>query len=276
MADADAAAESAPTADPPEQLSDVVADAPVRVRVRADTLRPLLGAVGALVEECRLTFGADGVRAAAMDPATVAAVEVELDAAATESYTADGTTVGVDVDRLDDVLAMADRDAVVTLALDPESFRLHVVAGELAYTLGLFDPESVRGPGDVEALGFEHTAALTLPGETVGRFVTAAGMVADHLTLAVDPDEGRFVASADGDTDDVRFVVPREDTAEFDAGEARSLFSLSYLECVERAVPSGTDVRVTLGEEAPLGVAYEVADGGGRVEAFVAPRLQAV
>ncbi|MFC7135745.1 hypothetical protein ACFQRB_02325 [Halobaculum litoreum] len=258
-----------------ESLHDT-ADAPVRVRVRPDALRPLLSAVGALVDECRLAFAADGLRAAAMDPATVAAVEVELDADATESYTADGTVVGVDVDRLEEVLAMADGDEVATLALDPEAYRLHVHVGEVEYALGLFDPESVRGPGDADALGFEHTAALTLPGETVGRFVRAAGMVADHLTLAVDPSEEAFVAAADGDTDDVRFVVPREDTTAFEAGEARSLFSLSYLECVERPVPSGTDVRVTLGEEAPLGVAYDVADGGGHVEAFVAPRLQAV
>ena len=276
MADDAPATESAQSVEPAASLPDAVADAPVRVVVRAATLRPLLSAVGALVDECRLTFGTDGIRAAAMDPATVAAVEVALAASAIESYAADGSTVGVDVERLVDVLSMADRDALVTLALDPESLRLHVVAGELTYALGLFDPESVRGPGDVDALGFEHTAALTLPGETVGRFVTAAGMVADHLALAVDPAEERFVASADGDTDDVRFVVPAEEATAFEAGPADSLFSLSYLECIERAVPSGTDVRVTLGEEAPLGVEYEVADGGGRVEAFVAPRLQAV
>lgn len=271
-------ADDGPTTEfsPSDDTSGSHDDAPVRIRVRADTLRPLLSAIGSLVDECRVTFDPDGIRAAAMDPATVAAVEVELSAAATTAYEADGTTVGVDVTRVREVLGMAAADDPVTLAVDPDGRRLHVVAGELEYTMGVFDPESVRGPPDIEELGFEHTAALTLPGETVGRFVTAAGMVADHLTLGVDPGEGAFVASADGDTDDVRFVVPAERAAAFEGGEAESLFSLSYLECIERAVPSEADVRVTLGREAPLGVEYEVADGGGRVEAFVAPRLQAV
>jgi len=259
-----------------EVTSDVTAESPVKLRARTRTLDSLLAAVGSLVDECRLTFDPDGLRVAAMDPATVAAVEVELAASATAAYDADGTTVGVDVGRLREVLGMVDGDEPVTLALDPETFRLHVVADGLAYAMGLFDPESVRAPPEIQELGFEHTAALTLSGETVGRFVTAAGMVADHLTLAVDPGEEAFVVSADGDTDDVRFVVSAAEATAFETGDAESLFSLSYLECIERAVPTGTDVRVTLGQEAPLGVEYEVADGGGRVAAFVAPRLQTV
>lgn len=246
-----------------------------RLRVRASALRPVLAAVGALVDECRLTFGPDGLRAAAMDPSTVAAVDARLDADAAAAYEADGTVVGVDVDRLGRVLAMADGDDVVTLALDADSDRLHVVAADLSYATGLLDPASVRGTPGAADLAFEHTASLTLPGETIGRFVTAAGMVADHVGLRVDPDARTFVAAAAGDTDDVRFVVPADEATAFEAGAAGSLYSLSYLEGIERAVPAGAAVRLALGERAPLGVEYDVADGRGRVEAFVAPRLQA-
>ncbi|QZP36371.1 DNA polymerase sliding clamp [Halobaculum magnesiiphilum] len=258
------------------QTPDFDGEVPVSVRVRADTLKPLLSAVGALVDECRLTFGRDGIRAAAMDPATVAAVDAELDAAAAASYEADGTVVGVDVTRLEDILSMAAGDDPVTLALDPESFRLHVVADGLEYAMGLFDPDSVRGPPDVDDLGFEHTASLTVPVDMVGRFVTAAGMVADHLALSVDPDAETFVAAADGDTDDVQFTVTAEEAVAFSPGDAGSLLSLSYLIDIERAIPAGTDVRLTLGRKAPLGVAYDISGGDGRVEAFVAPRLKAV
>lgn len=260
--------------EPTASTSAVPDGSPVRVRVRADTLRPVLSAVRAVVDECRLSFDPDGIRVAAMDPATVAAVDAELDAGAVESYRADGTVVGVDVDRLDEILSMADADDPVTLALDPDRYRLHVVAGDLEYAMGLVDPENVRKSPEMADLAFEHTAALTLPVGTVGRFVTAAGMVSDHLALLVNPDEETFVAVADGDTDDVRFVVTAAEASAFSAGDAGSLFSLSYLEQLSGAVPSGTDVRLTLGEKAPLGVEYDVADGGGRVEAFVAPRLQ--
>lgn len=211
-----------------------------------------------------------------MDPATVAAVDVKLDASAFESYAADGSVVGVDVNRLDEVLRTAGTGGTVALALDPETWRLHVGTDDLEYAMGLYDPESVREPPEMAELGFEHAAGVALPGETLDRVVTAAGMVADHLTLGVDPDAGAFTAEAAGDTDDVRFVVTAEEAAEFSPGAADSLFSLSYLECVERAVPSGTNVRFRLGEDAPLGVEYDIAEGGGRVEAFVAPRLRTV
>ena len=251
-------------------------DPPVAARVDAGTLRPALAAVGSLVDECRLAFGSDGLRAAAMDPATVAAVEVELDAGTFERYAGDGTVVGVDVRRLDQVVGMVGSAEAVGLTLDRESWRLRIEAGELEYVLGLYDPESVREPPEIGELAFEHTAGLALPGETLDRFVSAAGMVADHLSLGVDPDAGAFTAVAEGDTDEVRFAVNAEEAAAFSSGPAESLFSLSYLECVERAVPSGTEVRLRLGEDAPLGVEYGIADGGGRVEAFVSPRLQTV
>lgn len=263
-------------ANPPGRGADVEGEPSVRARAPAGTLRPALTAVGALVDECRLRFDSGGLRAVAMDPATVAAVEVELDTGTFDDYAADGTAVGVDVTRLDEVLRMADADETVALALDPESWRLHVAADEWEYAMGLYDPESVREPPDTGELGFEHTADVVLPGETLDRVVTAAGMVADHLALGVDPEAGAFTAEADGDTDDVRFVVSESEATEFSAGRADSLFSLSYLECVERAVPSGTEVRFRLGEDAPLGVEYGIAGGGGRVEMFVSPRLQTV
>ena len=239
----------------------------------AGTLQTVLDALSVLVDECVLRADADGLSAAAMDPATVGMVELDLGAEAFEAYDAAETAMGVDLGRLRDVVGMGERDQPVRLALDAETRTLHVRVGELSYTLALIDPDAIRSPPDGVDFEDQFTATVAAEGAAFTRAVKAADMVSDHLELGVDEDAGHLYARADGDTDTVSVELPEEDCAAFDPGAARSLFSLQYLSSVERAVPADRRVRLRLGEEAPIEVEFDVAGGDGRVRYVVSPRL---
>lgn len=275
--------------------------------VEAGPLQAAIDAVAALVDECVVEAGPDGLAVAAQDPATVALVSLSLPASAFESYEASGTDLGVDLGRLGDVVGMADGEEPVRLALDAATRTLDVRVGELAYTLGLIDPETIRSPPDLSDLSERYDADVTLDGHEVVHFVRATDMVADHLELAVDGDA--FVASAEGDTDAVRVEHPAEECEAFDAAAdaaaaagadsdaavgadadgdaaadtaadgdaadavaASSLFSVSYLDAVAGAVPRDAPVRIQFGDGEPVEFTFE--GDGGSVRYVVAPRIR--
>ncbi|MXR20525.1 DNA polymerase sliding clamp [Halobacterium bonnevillei] len=251
------------------------ADAAFTAIASAPILETILDDVAVLVDECVLRVDTDGVSVDAMDPATVAMVSLSVDAEAFEAYDAPDEVLrlGIDIERLGDVVGMADADQAVRLAVDLERRTLHVRVGELAYTLALIDPDAVRSPPDRVDLADQFEATVGLPGREFSRAVAAADMVSDHLEAGVSESEERFYVRADGDADTVAVDVPAEDCTAFDSGPARSLFSLQYLSAVERAVPADDPVRLRLGEEAPVEVEFDVADGDGSVRYVVSPRL---
>lgn len=260
---------------PATNLAQPPTDAPFTATASAGVLETVLDDVAVLVDECVLRVDSDGLSVDAMDPATVAMVSLSVDADAFEAYSApdDALHLGVSLDRLRDVVGMADAGEPVRLAFDAERRTLHVRVGELAYTLALVDPDAVRSPPDRVDLAEQFSASVRLPGSEVSRAVAAAEMVADHLEVGVDESDERLYVRADGDTDTVAVDFPAEDCADFAGGPARSLFSLQYLSSVERALPADGPVRLRLGEEAPVEVEFPVADGAGSVTYVVSPRL---
>lgn len=241
--------------------------------VSADTLGTTLDALSVLVDECVVRVGDDGIAVDAMDPATVGMVSLTLDAEAFEAYDAAEADLrlGVALDRLSDVVGIADSGQAVRLAFDGETRMLHVHVGELAYTLALIDPDAIRSPPDRIDLADQYTASVTLSGSGFGRAVDAAEMVADYLALGVEDDA--LYVRAEGDTDTVEVEFPAADCEAFDPGPAHSLFSLDYLSSVNRAVPTARPVRLRFGEEAPVEAAFDIAEGDGTVTFVVSPRM---
>jgi proliferating cell nuclear antigen len=243
-----------------------------RAIVRADRLQATLDSVGVLVEECKIHLDENGVEIRAVDPANVGMVDLTLDAAAFESYEADGGLIGVNLTRLSDIAGMADSDQLVRLELDEQTRKLQISIDGLEYTLALIDPESIREEPDLPDL--DLPATIVIEGRDIDRAVTAADMVSDHIELGVDETAGQFYVSAEGDTDDVHLELDADDLIDLMAGPAASLFSLDYLKDMNRAIPKDAEVTIELGEEFPVKLHFDIAEGGGAATYMLAPRIQ--
>ena len=240
--------------------------------VRAETLRMVLDSVGALVDECKIRLEDDGITIRAVDPANVGMVDVTLSANAFESYEADGGLIGVNLTRLDDIAGMANAGDVILLELDEETRKLHIKIDGLEYTLALIDPDSIRQEPDIPDL--DLAASVVVEGKDVNRAVRAADMVSDHIALGVDEEAEAFYVSAEGDTDDVHLQLDRDDLIDLTVGPARSLFSLEYLKDMNKAIPADAEVMIDVGEEFPVKIGFEIAEGQGDVTYMLAPRIQ--
>ncbi|WP_338726761.1 DNA polymerase sliding clamp [Haladaptatus sp. DJG-WS-42] len=240
--------------------------------VSAETLRTALDSVSVLVDECKIHLNEDGFAIRAVDPANVGMVDLTLDASAFESYEADGGVIGVNLSRLENIAGMASSGQLVQLELDEETRKLHIQIEGLEYTLALIDPDSIRQEPDIPNL--DLPAQIVIEGRDIDRAVKAADMVSDHIALGVEEADELFYVSAEGDTDDVRLELPREDLIDLSAGQARSLFSLDYLKDMNKAIPKDGEVTIDLGEEFPVKLHFELAEGQGSVTYMLAPRIQ--
>ncbi|MFB6129086.1 MAG: DNA polymerase sliding clamp [Halorhabdus sp.] len=240
--------------------------------VSADTLGTALDSVSVLVEECKIRLEDDGLRIRAVDPANVGMVDMTLSAAAFESYETDGGVIGVNLSRLEDIAGMADSDQLIHLELDEETRKLEIAIDGLEYTLALIDPDSIRQEPDLPDL--DLSSEIVLEGRDVDRAVTASDMVSDHVALGVDETDELFYVDAEGDTDDVHLELGREDLIDLTAGPARSLFSLDYLKDMNKAIPNDAEVTMELGEEFPVKMHFDIAEGQGSVTYMLAPRVQ--
>ena len=240
--------------------------------VSAATLRDALDSVSVLVEECKIRLNEDGLAIQAVDPANVGMVDLSLDSEAFESYEADGGVIGVNLSRLEDIAGMGNAGDLVHLELDEETRKLHIRIDGLSYTLALIDPDSIRQEPDIPDL--DLPAEIVLEGTHLDRGIKAADMVSDHIALRVDEEEDTFHIQAEGDTDDVDLKLTREDLIDLEAGPAESLFSLDYLKDMNKAIPSDTEVTMELGEEFPVKLHFEFAEGLGQVTYMLAPRIQ--
>jgi proliferating cell nuclear antigen len=240
--------------------------------VGASTLQDALDSVSVLVDECKIRLNEEELSIRAVDPANVGMVDLALEAAAFESYEADGGVIGVNLARLEDIAGMANSGDLIHLELDEETRKLHIAIDGLSYTLALIDPDSIRQEPDIPDL--DLAAEIVVEGAQIDRGIKAADMVSDHIRLRVDETDEAFFIEAEGDTDDVDLELTREDLIALTAGPADSLFSLDYLKDMNKAIPGDAEVTIELGEEFPVKLHYGFAEGLGNVTFMLAPRIQ--
>lgn len=242
--------------------------------VQADILQDALDPVTALVNECKIRTNDMGVSITAVDPANVGMVDMGIHASAFASYNADGGVLGINLERLTEILGMADSDEMVDLELDEETRKLNIEMGGLSFTMALIDPESIREEPDIPDL--ELPAEYVFEGQELSRAVSAADLVSDHIELTA-RSEDVIIISAIGDTDDVVVSIRDEDLSSShhasDGGE-RSLVSLDYLADMGSPIGPDTHVELRLGNEMPIKIEFDHADGDVSVTYMLAPRIQ--
>lgn len=240
--------------------------------IAVDTLSDALAPVSALVDECKLQLDSDDLSITAVDPANVGMVDTEIDREAFESYEAAGETLGINLERFEDVLSMGDNGDLIQVDLSEETRKLDIQINELSYTLALIDPDTVRQEPDIPEM--DLPATIVCEGDAISRGITAADLCSDHITMAADPDERAFHLKAEGDTDDVDLTLDNDELLSAQVGEAvQSLFSLDYLKDMERAIPSDSQVSVLLGDEFPVKLRYSLGNGRVSVLNMLAPRI---
>ncbi|MGE4374703.1 MAG: DNA polymerase sliding clamp [Methanoculleus sp.] len=237
----------------------------LRAVIPYQTLRAVVQTVHPLVDEARVDVSPTGIKIRAVDPASVAAVGVDVPSSACKSFAGSDGSFGLDFDRLSDYVSALGGGEV---GVDVEGSRLLLESGRIEYRLNTLDPSAIRKPPKIPELTF--AAEVELSGAEFRRAIRGAKLVGDHVVMGVEDD--RFMVESEGEVQRFKLEMLAGELLGMRAGRARSMFSLEYLSTIAKALAGAQRVKLELSTDYPLRVSAEIA--GIAVRYLIAPRIE--
>ena len=239
-------------------------------KVKADVLKEVVDVVSTLVDEAKFNIGKDSITVKAVDPAHVAMVDLSLDRGAFEAFKADEGEIGVDLDKMKEILRLAKAGETISLSHDEDKNRLVVNVGNTTRRMALVD---TAGMSDPKVPSLNLPAKLVVRTDELRQAIRASESISDHIALKASA-EG-FEIVAEGDTDTVSHMVPKDLLEELQSKDAvRSLFPLDYFSNMVKAISSAPNVTLYLGSDYPVKMEFKIAGGKGDVRYLLAPRIE--
>jgi len=239
-----------------------------KAEIKADTLKEMIRVISTLIDEAKFQVGPEGLKIKAVDPAHVA--DLSLSAEAFESYQADEMEIGVDIDKLNEVVKLSGGQDIIAIRYDEEKNRLVIKTGNITRRMALVD---TAGMSDPKIPNLNLPAKVVLKASELTQGIKASESISDHLSLIVNP-EG-FELSSQGDQDSVNLKLHKDLLEDLEAKEtAKSLFSLDYFANMIKSVGQSESVTLFMGSDYPVKMEFLFADGKGEVVYLLAPRIE--
>lgn len=241
-----------------------------KAKVKASVLKGVIEAASPLVDEIKMHLTPDGISIRTVDPAHVAMVDISLGAKAFQEYKATDFELGLDLDKLKELLSLGSGEEVIGLDFKEDQNRLVVTIGNLVRRMSLIDPSGMPDP-KVPNLNLPNK--VRIKASELAQGIKASKSISDHLALVAD--ENGFEVIAEGDTDTVNLKLTKNQLVELKASErTKSLFSLDYFSNLVKAADANTDLSLALGSDYPVRIEFDIADGHGHVTYLLAPRIE--
>ena len=239
-------------------------------KVKSDILKGIIDVTSPLVNEAKFNITSKGISLRAVDPAHVAMVDLEIKRTAFEEYKSDEMELGIDLDKLSGIMRLANSGDIVSLEYDEKSNRLIVKIGNLVRRMGLID---TAGMPDSKVPNLDLPATAIVKASELSKGVRASEAVSDHLALTVDKDS--FELFAEGDTDTVNLKLPKDLLIKLNSpGKFKSLFSIDYFGNMIKPVKGEDPITISMGNDNPIRVDFDIAEKKGHVTYLLAPRIE--
>jgi proliferating cell nuclear antigen len=241
-----------------------------QAKVKSETLKGIVDVVSTLVDEAKFNIDPKGVTLKAVDPAHVAMIDMKIEKSAFEEYAANDTELGIDLDKIKEVLRLSRSGDIISLEQDEDKNRLVINVGNVTRRMNLVD---TSGMSDPKVPNLNLPAKVAVASEELQKGIKAAESISDHIALTAHP-EG-FEMVSEGDTDSVSLKLSKDQLVSLECKEtARSLFPLDYFSNMIRAIAVGTVVTMSVGNDYPVKLEFSIADGRGTVNYLLAPRIE--
>jgi proliferating cell nuclear antigen len=241
-----------------------------KAEIKSDTLKGLVNIISTLMDEVKFSIDAEGMSLKAVDPAHVAMIELTIGSKAFESYAADNTEIGLDLDKVKSVLKLASSGDMISMEQDADHGRIVFKVGNITRRMNLVDTTSMSDP-KVPQLTLNSRIGVDV--SELQKGIKAAESISDHIALKASP-EG-FELSCEGDTDAVSLKLEGDKLVSLDANATVcSLFPLDYFSNIVKAIPADTTVNIELDTDFPVKLVFDIADNNGSVNYLLAPRIE--
>jgi len=139
--------------------------------------------ISTLVTEVKLTVSKDGIDVKAVDPSHVAMLVLKLNKAAFEEFTGEPTEIGLDVEKLKEVLRLSKPGDLIDLQFDGGKNRLVVKVGKVTRHMSVIDPAGITDP-KVPNVSPPGIAVVKM--EELRQGIRGSESISDHVSLMLD------------------------------------------------------------------------------------------
>ncbi len=246
------------------------------VKAELDDVKPFkdsLQAISNLITEGQFKFDEEGLKLKAADPAMVSLVDFKLLKDSFESYEVEGENeIGLNLEKMYSIIRRVKSDDKLVFELkDESSFVIKITNGSTrTFSLPVLniDEETPQ----TSQLDFNVEAEFN--SSTLSRGVGDVSIIGESVTF--EADEDAIILKSEGDNTDAEYKIEKgsegllELTAE---GKAKSMFSMDYLKKMIKAEKLSDTVKVSLGNDFPMRLDFEVPD---KLELgfILAPRIE--
>lgn len=237
--------------------------------IKSDTLKGLVNIISTLIDEVKFNITPDGMTLKAVDAAHVAMIELNVNKGAFESYSAEDTELGLDLEKVKGVLKLAGSGETILMEQDDSTGKLVFKVGNITRRMSLID---TSGMNDPKVPQLNLTANIAVPIEELQKGIRAVESISDHITLKAGPEF--FELSCEGDTDSVSLKLDSAAAKIETDSNVCSMFPPDYLANIIKAIPSGTQVNIELDNDYPVKFVFSLADGAANVSYLLAPRIE--
>jgi proliferating cell nuclear antigen len=242
----------------------------LEAKIKSEILKEVVEAASLLIDEGKFSIGQDEISLKAVDPAHIALIELGFSTTAFDVFNASPMELGVNLDKLKKVIRLASPQDIMTLKLDEEANRLNISFANLSHRMALLDSSTMREP---KTPNVALSTKTTLNGSDLAQGIRAASTISDYIILTATPEA--LELSCKGDTDAINVQLSKDSLVEHQCQEkVRSLFSLEYLSNLMKIIKPTDAVCLSLGNDLPVKIDFDIAEGKGKVSYLLAPRIE--
>ncbi len=240
----------------------------MRVKVDVKDLKEITNILLTLVNEAKFEFNPEGMSVKAVDAAHIAMIVLEVSRDGFVEYEAEEEELGVDLDKVKDILKIASSGSVVEIY--KEGGKLTFLIGNLTRSMPLIDTSNLSVP---KVPNIALPAKIVVPKDEFVNGIKAAEAISDSITLQATPTE--FQMYAIGDEDTINLDLPKDMLREIDCDEpVKSTYPVDYLLKLAKAMDTADYVTIYLGKDYPVKIVFDIVKGKGKVTYLLAPRIE--
>ena len=241
-------------------------------KIKSDFIKTIMDATAILVDEAKFKLTADGIYGRTVDPAHVGMIDFKLRKEAFEEYNCgEDAEIGIDLDKLNGILKIAGGEDIVSMEYSKEEGRLTVNIGNLKRKLSLLDTSEMA---DTKIPSLDFPAEIVAPASEIWQAIRAAETISDHITFIAHK-EG-FQMITEGDADVLELTLTKEKLISLKCEDmVKSMYPLDYLrDMIKVAKGKSEEITINLGNNYPVKISFEMADGNIKIMYLLAPRIE--
>ncbi|MEA2070066.1 MAG: proliferating cell nuclear antigen (pcna) [Asgard group archaeon] len=226
-----------------------------------------------LLDEANFIATEKGIELRAMDPSRVAMVDFLLPADAFDEYECSETTrLGINLDEMTKIMRRSSSSDMMEFELEGTAKLVMTFIGQNTRSFGISLLD--LGESEYPAPTIESKAKIKLTADALQQAVKDAEIIGDHIRIVANSDG--LTLSASSETKDVKVFIEKDSDviAEFNAQEeASSMYSLSYLTDMTKAIKASELVMIAFSSSMPIQLEFPII-AGGKLTYYLAPRIE--